>query len=78
MVRLDNGSRTLADGSIEYYGWQYRVYHNGQLQAISADLGADQFKLADGDVILWMFATYDEAFRKVLTKASASFDELNK
>lgn len=59
---LTNGSRTLADGSIEYYGWQYRVYHNGQLQAISADLGADQFKLADGDVILWMFATYDEAF----------------
>lgn len=59
---LENGSRTLADGSVEYYGWQYRVYHNGELQAISADMGADQYKLADGDVILWMFTTYDEAF----------------
>ena len=59
---LVNGSRTLADGTVEYYGWQYRVYHNGVMQAISADLGADQYKLAEGDVILWMFTTYDETF----------------
>lgn len=59
---LVNKSVEQADGSVEYYGWQYRIYRNGDMVAVSADVGADQFKLQNNDVIVWKYGTYSIAF----------------
>ncbi len=59
---LENKSIEQADGTWEYIGWQYRVYRNGEMVAVSANIGADQFKLENNDVIVWKYGTYDIAF----------------
>lgn len=59
---LANESVEQADGTWEYMGWQYRVYRNGELVAVSANIGADQFKLENNDVIVWKYGTYNIAF----------------
>lgn len=42
----------------EYFGWQYRVYRNGDLQPMSEMVGAGEFKLQNGDVVMWKFGQY--------------------
>lgn len=41
------------------YGWQYRVYRNSLVVPMSEDMGANAFKLLDGDVILWKYGLYN-------------------
>lgn len=42
----------------EYFGWQYRVYRNGNVQPMSEMVGAGEFKLQSGDVVMWKFGQY--------------------
>lgn len=51
---------TLAAGS-SYTdpGWQYRVYDSqGKIRPFSANVAADDFKLNDGDIVVWKYGTY--------------------
>ena len=56
------GSIEQADGTWEYCGWQYRVYRDGDMVAVSANIGADQFKLQNNDVVVWKYGAYNITF----------------
>lgn len=50
---------TDADDVVNYnMGWQYRVYRNNAMVALSVDVGPNQFKLQNNDVIIWKFGDY--------------------
>lgn len=48
-----------AGGSYTDPGWQYRVYDSqGKIRPFSANVAADDFKLNDGDIVVWKYGTY--------------------
>ncbi len=55
------------DDNWDYYGWQYRVYHNGQIVPLSEFIGADECQISDGDTVVWKYGKFgDVAFTQTI------------
>lgn len=55
------------DENYNYYGWQYRVYdRNGNIIPLSEYVGVDDFELAYGQTVVWVYGTYTTVFPATL------------
>ena len=52
--------REYTDDDWNYFGWQYRVYHNGQIVPLSELIGADECQIHDGDTVVWKYGKYGD------------------
>jgi hypothetical protein len=43
----------------ERTGWQYHILRGGRVVDLSEVVGADSFRLREGDIIEWFFGPYD-------------------
>lgn len=58
-LKINNAEYNTNDNDWTAPGWQYRVYDStGSIKSLSADSGADNFSLSDGDIVVWKYCTY--------------------